>query len=98
MAIQFLKSFGRVRRVHSYGEFYGVKLQKEEWACPYRDCGSEMVVIDLEKYHDDWTVADCKRSGILSLAEIRKAQKKPLWDWREEEKRAYFYRGAYALA
>lgn len=68
-AIQFLKNFKGVRRVHSFGIFYNLpKEKKAEWTCPY--CESNMVILQWSKFQDDWNVKDCKRGGMPSYKEI----------------------------
>jgi len=69
LAIQFLKNFKGIRRVHSYGLFYNLhRGKKPRWSCPY--CESDMVILQWEKFQDDWQVRDCKRGGIPSYKEI----------------------------
>jgi len=69
LAIQFLQSFKGVRRVHSFGLFYNLRREKKpRWSCPY--CESDMVILQWEKFQDDWMVRDCKRGGIPSYKEV----------------------------
>jgi hypothetical protein len=78
LAIQFLMNFKGVRRVHSFGIFYGMKgKDKPQFVCPY--CGGPKVVLDFEKSYQV-TVTECKLIGILSYKTLLKVQENHLWD------------------
>lgn len=69
LAVQFLKSFKGVRRVHSFGLFYNLPRDKKSvWVCPF--CESDKVKLDLERFNDDWNIRDCKRAGIPSYKDV----------------------------
>ena len=90
LAIRFLINFKGIRRVHSFGIFYaaGQNGKRLAWTCPY--CGSQMVKLQWLKYRDDWSVSDCKRSGVLAFKDILKIQQENhLVNWQHEEARAF---------
>jgi hypothetical protein len=72
LAIQFLQNFKGVRRIHSYGVFYNLPREKKpRWSCPY--CESDMVILDWDRFQDDWQIRDCRRGGIPSYKEVLQA-------------------------
>jgi len=73
LAVQFLKNFKGVRRVHSFGVFYAVKPEeKPDFVCPY--CGSDDLLL-LSSMEKDMTVRECQLTGLLSYKQVLRA-----WD------------------
>jgi len=77
LAIEFLKSFKGVRRVHSFGIFYNTPPPKrEKWACPYCESTNVKSVLYSPSWYvpgSTWTVEECEKLGIKSYSEVLRA-------------------------
>jgi len=75
LAVQFLKNFKGVRRVHSFGIFYAAAPHQEKslFVCPY--CGSD----DFEIIWDAGrSMTECKITGNLSYKQVLRAWDTPI--------------------
>jgi hypothetical protein len=68
-AVQFLKSFKGVRRIHSYGCFYnaGMEIEREPFKCPF--CFGEYVFVDHDRLEMGWSTVEARMTGMQSYAD-----------------------------
>ncbi len=88
MAVQFLKNFSGIRRVHSFECFYNLKPHREKFVCPY--CGSDRIILHLDLFSEGLTVNKCRGSPrIPSYQELITAQRIQLSKTRCYADKAY---------